>query len=75
MLGGGGGGGGLAAKEAVTERFAVTFRSVREALVFPSDQEVKWNPLLATALTALPFAPELTVCGDTPDIDPPEAAV
>ena len=61
---------GLAAKLAVTERFEVTFKSVRLAVSTPSDQETKWYWLLAVAVTALPFEPEFTVCGVDPEIVP-----
>ena len=52
---------GLTANVAVYEWFAVTLVSVREALVDPSDHWTKWNPLLATAVTADPVDPEFTV--------------
>ena len=37
-----------------------TFNSVRVAVVTPSDQDTKWNPTFATAVTAVPFPPAFT---------------
>ena len=60
----------MIAKLALTERFEVTFKSVRLAVRTPSDQETKWYPLFGVALTALPLLPELRVCGVVPEIVP-----
>ena len=64
----------FAAKEAVTERSAVTFKSVRLAELPPSDQETKWKPADGIAVTVEPFAPEFTVCGVDPLMLPPAPA-
>ena len=63
------------AKLAVTERFAITCKSVRLAVRTPSDQETNMKPISGTAVTVEPSAPELTVCGVEPVIEPLAAAV
>jgi hypothetical protein len=65
----------VATKFAVTLRLAVTLPSVRVALVTPSDQLTKRYPLVATALIAVPDAPETTVCAALPEIVPPRPAL